>query len=122
MSELLPCPFCGNDGSGPAEEALHVSMTEHDWRAASWSVQCDKCTATMGYSDSEDAAVEDWNTRASQGELERLRSLEAELWRLSLVLESAVRNADRPNHADVLALIKSIKRTDSALSGSKDNG
>ena len=63
MSELLPCPFCGNDGSGPIEDALHITFSEHDWRSPSWSVQCDKCTATIGYFESEDEAVEAWNTR-----------------------------------------------------------
>ena len=63
MKQLLPCPFCGNDGSGPIEEALHIAFTEHDWRGPSWTVQCDKCTATMGYLDSEDAVIEAWNTR-----------------------------------------------------------
>ena len=63
MKQLLPCPFCGNDGSGPIEEALHIAFTEHDWRGPSWTVQCDKCTATMGYFDSEDAVIEAWNTR-----------------------------------------------------------
>lgn len=61
---LLPCPFCGNDGSGPVEDALHLVFSEHDWREQSWTVQCDKCTATMGYSDSEDEAVDGWNRRA----------------------------------------------------------
>lgn len=61
---LLPCPFCGNDGSGPVEAALHLVFSEHDWREQSWTVQCDKCTATMGYSDSEDEAVDGWNLRA----------------------------------------------------------
>ena len=63
MKQLLPCPFCGNDGSGPIEEAPHIAFTEHDWRGPSWTVQCDKCTATMGYLDSEDAVIEAWNTR-----------------------------------------------------------
>jgi len=63
LVELKPCPFCGNDGNDPTEEALHIVFTEHDWRDASWSVQCDKCTATMGYSDSEDEAIAAWNTR-----------------------------------------------------------
>lgn len=63
--ELLACPFCGNDGSGSIEHALHVAFNEHDWRDSSWTVQCDKCTATMGYSDSEDEAIAAWNTRAT---------------------------------------------------------
>ena len=63
--DLKPCPFCGNDGSGPVEDALHITYFEADWRSESWSVQCDKCTATMGYFDSEDEAIAAWNSRAT---------------------------------------------------------
>lgn len=76
--ELKPCPFCGNDGSGPIEDALHVSLQELDWRPHAWSVQCDKCTATMGYSDSEDEAITAWNARASDAHIERIEALNAE--------------------------------------------
>ncbi len=68
--EPKSCPFCGNDCTGPIEEALHVQMQEHDWRDASWSVQCDKCTATMGYSDSKAEAIAAWNTRSERAEAE----------------------------------------------------
>ena len=63
--ELEPCPFCGNDGSGRIEDALHVSMSERGWREPSWSVQCDKCTATTGYFDTKAEATAAWNTRAT---------------------------------------------------------
>ncbi len=68
---LLPCPFCGNDGSGPIEDALQIHHNEPDYihdHRHTWTVQCDKCTATMGYSDSEDEAIEAWNRRALAGE------------------------------------------------------
>ena len=63
---LKACPFCGNDGSGRIEDALHVIHEEpSDWRSRdTWTVQCDDCTATMGYSDSPDEAIEAWNRRA----------------------------------------------------------
>lgn len=61
---LLPCPFCGSCETSPVEDVVHVSMNEHDWRDPSWTVQCDGCTATMGYSDSEDEAIDAWNRRA----------------------------------------------------------
>lgn len=66
MIELRPCPFCANDGTGPIEDALHVSHTQNDWHQFydCYSVQCDKCTATMGFSESEEAAIEAWNTRS----------------------------------------------------------
>lgn len=66
MDEALkPCPFCGNDGSGPIEHALHISHTQNDWHSAydCYSVQCDKCTVSMGYSDNEAEAIAAWNTR-----------------------------------------------------------
>ena len=64
---LKPCPFCGNDGSGPIEDALYVSHTQNDWHSAydCYSVQCDKCTANMGYSVSYEDAIAAWNTRTA---------------------------------------------------------
>lgn len=73
---LKPCPFCGNDGSGPVEHALHIVHIEDAEHHAydRYTIQCDKCTATMGYFDSEDEAVEAWNNRPkpNEGEIERL--------------------------------------------------
>ena len=65
MAKLKPCPFCGNDGNGPIEQALHISHSQHDWHPSydCYCVQCDKCTATMGYSESAEDAAENWNTR-----------------------------------------------------------
>lgn len=85
MSALLPCPHCGNDGSGPIEAALQIHHNEPDYvhdHRHTWTVQCDKCTATMGYSDSEDEAVEAWNRRApspspAPGVVEALRAIGA---------------------------------------------
>lgn len=66
MSEIKPCPFCGNDGSGPVEDDLHVVHMQNEWHPSydCYSVQCDKCTATMGYSESEEEAIARWNERA----------------------------------------------------------
>ena len=82
---LLPCPFCGNDGSGPIEDALQTCEVdmEGQWKAPmAYSVQCDKCTATMGYAETEDEAVEAWNTRAAMPETKALEAL-AELMDLN---------------------------------------
>lgn len=64
---LLPCPFCGNDGRGPIEESLHVCHSEQEEHPNydCYNVQCDRCTATMGYSESEEDAIDAWNRRAS---------------------------------------------------------
>ena len=67
MSALKPCPFCGSTEDAPIEAIVHVSMSEHDWRNPSWTVQCDNCTATMGYSDTEEEAIAAWNTRTPTG-------------------------------------------------------
>ena len=66
--ELKPCPFCGNDGTGPVEEALHISHAENPWHENydCYTVQCDKCTATMGFSASPEEAAEAWNTRVGE--------------------------------------------------------
>lgn len=64
---LLSCPFCGNNGSGPIEDALHVSQVivdDENGYDERYAVQCDKCTATMGSSETADEAVDAWNTRA----------------------------------------------------------
>lgn len=73
-SELKPCPFCGNDGSGGINKALHCSGDPN----IGYCVQCDVCTATMGYSysggeeDDEKAAIEAWNTRAPEAKPEKM--------------------------------------------------
>lgn len=80
MDEALkPCPFCGNDGSGPIEHALHVSHTQNDWHSAydCYSVQCDKCTVSMGYSDNEAEAIAAWNTRADAAPTPKADEVEA---------------------------------------------
>jgi len=66
---LLPCPFCGNDGKhGDITNALHIVHSEaHSdsglFFAESYTVQCDMCTATIGYSPEESEAIETWNRR-----------------------------------------------------------
>ena len=80
MDEALKtCPFCGNDGSGPIEHALHVSHTQNDWHPAydCYSVQCDKCTVSMGYSDNEAEAIAAWNTRADAAPTPKADEVEA---------------------------------------------
>jgi hypothetical protein len=69
LLKLKACPFCGNDGAGPVDtHALHIKHTEFAWLRPRdlYSAQCDNCTATMGYSESEKEAADAWNTRADQ--------------------------------------------------------
>lgn len=49
-TKLLPCPFCG-------ESYIDIIKYEH------YIVSCDSCECSMGYYDTEDEAIEAWNTR-----------------------------------------------------------
>lgn len=61
---LLPCPFCGCDQDSPIESVVHLSGTgESD--EPDYTVQCDGCAATMGYSWTEEEAVAAWNCRVA---------------------------------------------------------
>lgn len=69
MNELLPCPFCGSTTNAPIEEVVHLSHTEcEEAPFDQWTVQCDNCTATMGYSETADEAIEAWNCRTTPPE------------------------------------------------------
>jgi len=58
--ELLNCPFCGCTHHSPIENVVHVVSNDDEGR---YAVQCDGCTATMGYSETEEEAITAWNTR-----------------------------------------------------------
>ena len=62
LNTLSPCPFCGNDGTGPIKEALHLCEVELEWKQGIpyYTIQCDKCSATMGYSETEAEAIAAW--------------------------------------------------------------
>lgn len=49
--ELLPCPFCGGNGSVKGERAY-----------VKW-VQCERCLSETGTEETEKEAIESWNTR-----------------------------------------------------------
>lgn len=55
MSELKPCPFCG--------EKSRIDMYKHFYR-----VLCTNCPALTEWLYSEQEAIEAWNTRADEGE------------------------------------------------------
>lgn len=59
MSELLPCPFCGN-------EALLLGGGEYEGIQQGYTVECHNCSATTAYfgADNMQEAIEAWNTRA----------------------------------------------------------
>ena len=59
MSELKPCPFCGNSAYYHISYKFHSQKVRH-------IVKCTKCNANMEYR-SEKAAVEAWNRRTEDG-------------------------------------------------------
>ena len=61
MTELKPCPFCG----GEAEVTVEID----DLR----SVECTSCGALVD-------GIDEWNTRAVDGENAELRELVADMW------------------------------------------
>ena len=66
MSEILkPCPFCGS----PA----HSGHQRYGW-----FVECDvPCGGFMGFNQTEESAVKDWNTRFIDLDLpDRIRKME----------------------------------------------
>ena len=67
-------------------------------------------------------AAEGWLDDAQKDleEMPHLQAIEKELWRLSLVIESAVRNADPQNRPDVLNLLKMVRRPDPPTGGRMD--
>lgn len=57
MTELKPCPFCGNSAY------QHMKYTIHDHKLRH-VVKCTKCNAIMEYRDKK-SAIEAWNRRAN---------------------------------------------------------
>ena len=103
--KLKPCPFCGNDGSGPIEEALQICGVDMEgcWKAAyAYSVQCDKCTATMGLSETEGEAVDAWNTRADLS-ADRIEELETKLAKANKTLSRMVEGWGNALELDIIA-------------------
>jgi Lar family restriction alleviation protein len=56
MSELLPCPFCGN-------EEIFLNEPSSTYRKG--CINCPACLATMPAEVNTDELIEAWNTRAS---------------------------------------------------------
>lgn len=57
MSELKPCPFCGESGS------LYVEHMEGTTKRPAYRVYCDNCGASHRFTDRGDH-IENWNRRA----------------------------------------------------------
>jgi hypothetical protein len=78
MSELKPCPFCGNDKAmsvGRSNDVYHEEDCECRGDNDNWhAVFCDAaskhrgCGAACGFQPTRTAAIEAWNRRESQTE------------------------------------------------------
>lgn len=56
MSEMIPCPFCGNDVIG-------VGYNEHEIGPSKWRAVCYNCGAHGPYCKTNTEAMEAWNHR-----------------------------------------------------------
>ena len=72
-AELLPCPFCGNDGK------LHIDSPNgnDEWDYVTAYVACECCDACGPNWASAKEAIDEWNTRADvvSGNAERTKTL-----------------------------------------------
>ena len=76
-SELKPCPFCGSKELRFFSEKI---PTGYSMKRISRTIQCEKCGATGGWTDTKDLSIDEvrqkvisaWNTRAhAQAECDR---------------------------------------------------
>ena len=58
MSELKPCPFCGSEADIITGESLHGERL--------YGVMCNCCTGRTDLFDTEDGAVDSWNSRVER--------------------------------------------------------
>ncbi len=54
MTDLLPCPFCGNEDTIFETDEIRKTLV---------AVRCSNCGCSLGYCGSEDEAAKVWNTR-----------------------------------------------------------
>lgn len=59
MSELKPCPFCGND-----------EIQRYNYEPNKWRVTCRDCRNTTKDWPTLDEAIESWNTRVDDAKLQ----------------------------------------------------
>ena len=121
MSDLKPCPFCGNEDLRIDHMVGTIIHPAHE-------VVCDHCGARSGFTDKD--CVEDWNTRATvdkseawdaataippkvQEEITRLRAALVKI--ASLTAYETVRKGDQ------YWLLKFMKLADEALKQGADN-
>lgn len=64
MSELKPCPFCGNHSVLEIDEPFFISGS----RIESVTIYCSECDAEMTY-DTEEQAIDMWNNRPHENKM-----------------------------------------------------
>lgn len=80
MSDLLPCPFCGHDDQ--LYPAHHFPGT-----GPAYAIDCLRCGMDFTPREGMDVAAA-WNRRASQAEIEKLRTLVSEcVKQLDMIIE-----------------------------------
>jgi len=84
MSEFKLCPFCGGENVGV--ESLGSYNGKLSWK----QVWCYDCSATGNKAETENSAIESWNTRPLES------ALEAEL----LEMAEAVTSCSRTEHGE----------------------
>lgn len=57
MSELLPCPFCGGEAETLTAESMYGGYL--------FGIMCNDCRSRGDVYDTEEEAIEAWNTRAA---------------------------------------------------------
>lgn len=71
MSELLTCPFCDNNKISVVVDNAEYSLGLVDETNVHFSVICSTtscgCGASSGWRDTEEEAIEAWNTRTKEG-------------------------------------------------------
>ena len=61
MTELKPCPFCGN------KTRVRLTQLAGGWlRATEWGCECLDCNATLGRHPDEQQAIAAWNRREAR--------------------------------------------------------
>ena len=72
MSELKPCPFCGNKKISVVVDNAEYSLGLVDESETSFKVMCSStscgCGASSGWHNTREEAINAWNTRIPQKE------------------------------------------------------
>ena len=107
MSDLLLCPFCGDD------HAFVWAYAFGDSDVQQYMVSCKQCESETAYCDNPTKAIDMWNTRTSP----KLDKLEAEVERLETMVrwaraDSAALNIENKRYKEALDRIANDESCD----------